>query len=164
MAYNLAQSGLYDAATQLLDSVEGDVRGVLKLQQRAQAFKALVQLKKHLRQYEHPHTVASAWNAAIDGDRDDIEAASYFLEYLRPIRSFGDPEIQFEISLLEIDLLVKQEDYEVALQTVNKHIAALKRKTGAGKLFPILTLLRSVLHAYADTSGRYRTTPAPPAP
>ena len=32
-------------------------------------------------------------------------------------------------------MLVKQEDYEIALQTVNKHIAALKRKTGAGKLF-----------------------------
>ena len=60
VAYNLAQSGLYDAATQLLDSVEGDVRGVLKLQQRAQAFKALVQLKMHLRKYVHPHTVASA--------------------------------------------------------------------------------------------------------
>jgi anaphase-promoting complex subunit 5 len=81
-----------------------------------------------------------------------MEAASYFLEYLRPVRSFGDPELQFEISLLEIDLLVKQEDYETALQTVNKHIAALKRKTGAGKLFQRLRLLRSVELCCAHTS------------
>lgn len=80
-----------------------------------------------------------------------MEAASYFLEYLRPVRSFGDPELQFEISLLEIDLLVKQEDYETALQTVNKHIAALKRKTGAGVHFQSSGLLRFVEYRCADT-------------
>jgi hypothetical protein len=52
---------------------------------------------------------------------------------------------------LEIDLLVKQEDYETALQTVNKHIAALKRKTGAGVHFQSSGLLRFVEYRCADT-------------
>ena len=51
IAYNLAQSGSYKAATQLLDTVEIDAKGVLKLQQRIQAFKALVQFKKSIRKY-----------------------------------------------------------------------------------------------------------------
>ena len=90
-------------------------------------------------------------NVRADENRDDVEAANYFLEYLRPIRSFGDPEIQFEISLLEVDLLIKQEDYEIALQTVNRHITALKRKTGAGKGFQCLRVLLLVPHRYADS-------------
>ena len=48
VAYNHAQSGRYDAAMQALDTVSKDVRGVLKLEQRIQAFEALVQLKKHI--------------------------------------------------------------------------------------------------------------------
>ena len=48
IAHNLAQSGLYESAAQALDVAEQDVRGVLKPEQRVRAFKALVQLKKHL--------------------------------------------------------------------------------------------------------------------
>jgi hypothetical protein len=35
----------------ILTSVEGEAKGVLKSQQRAQAFKALVLLKKNIRKY-----------------------------------------------------------------------------------------------------------------
>lgn len=96
--------------------------------------------------------------------RGDLEAARYFLEYLRPIRSFGDPEIQFEISLLEIDLFAKQEDYDIALQHVNKHISTLKRKAGAGKRYPdgmtcpitsllnTLTNLKTLHNAFTSSS------------
>ena len=46
MAYNLAQSGSYDDAMKMLEKAGADIRGVLKLEQRVQAFKGLVQLKK----------------------------------------------------------------------------------------------------------------------
>ena len=63
---------------------------------------------------------------------EDLDAATYYLEHLRPIRSSGDPETSFEISLLEVELLVKQQEYERALGCVSASIAALKDKSGAG--------------------------------
>lgn len=55
-------------------------------------------------------------------------------------------------------MLIKQEDYEIALQMVNKHIDMLKRKTGAGELsrsLPFLHLLNAVaLTCYEDIAQR----------
>lgn len=59
--------------------------------------------------------------------RDDLEAASYILEQLRPIRSnYANPEIYYEIRGLEIDLLIRKGDYESALDAVNAQIKATK--------------------------------------
>lgn len=112
VAYNLAQSGSYTPALSPLDSTTDSAKGVLKLQQRLQAFKLLIHLLRSLR-------------------RKNLPACEAFLEQLAPIRRFGDPEIVFEISLLEIEVLIKQEDYSTALSLVNRHINTLKSKPSA---------------------------------
>lgn len=51
------------------------------------------------------------------------------------MREFGDPEIQFEISLLEIELLIKKREYPAALTLTNKQIDEAKPQNynkGAG--------------------------------
>lgn len=58
VAYNLAQTGQYEASMQSLTALEGDTKGVLRLQQRAQAFKALVQLKKNIRKFVNTFIVS----------------------------------------------------------------------------------------------------------
>ena len=71
-------------------------------------------------------------HAYPNSHRDDLEAARHDLQQLQPVRSFGDLEVIFEINLLEIDLLLKQQEYQKALNTVNKHITAMKHNAGAG--------------------------------
>lgn len=62
----------------------------------------------------------------------DINAAEYYLGQLRPLRSISDPEIVFEINLLEIELLIKQRQLERAYTKANARLAELKeRGTGA---------------------------------
>lgn len=56
----------------------------------------------------------------------DLEAASYYLNQLRPLRSFSDPEIVFEVNLLEIEFFIKQGSLEEALAKVGERIRESK--------------------------------------
>ncbi|KAK4966472.1 APC5 protein [Elasticomyces elasticus] len=102
-AYGVAQSGRCSAGLDMLQEFLPLVRGVLKLEQRVIGFIGLLQLMKSLR-------------------REDLEAAAHYHSQLIPIRALGDPELDFEFNLLEIDLFIRQGDLDAAMKAVNKHI------------------------------------------
>ncbi|KAK4540630.1 hypothetical protein LTR36_009061 [Oleoguttula mirabilis] len=107
LAYGAAQAGQYAASLRMLGDLASSARGVLKLEQRITGFTFLAQLTRSLRQ-------------------GDLRAADHYFAQLLPLRSFGDPEMDFEVGLLEIDLLLQRQEPERALKSVNAHIRRLK--------------------------------------
>ncbi|KAK5740112.1 APC5 protein [Elasticomyces elasticus] len=102
-AYGVAQSGRCSVGLDMLQEFLPVVRGVLKLEQRVTGFIGLLQLMKSLRS-------------------ENLEAAAHYHSQLIPIRALGDPELDFEFNLLEIDLFIRQGDLDAAMKAVNKHI------------------------------------------
>ncbi|KAK3683200.1 APC5 protein [Vermiconidia calcicola] len=115
VAYKLAQSGNFDGAFDILHTARADPRlgGVLKLEQRLRAFEGMLKLRQYI----------------YSGD---LDAATYALEQLRPARSmFGDAELSFELSLLEIEVMLKKEQCQKAMHAVNTQIDEQKRSPRA---------------------------------
>lgn len=63
---------------------------------------------------------------------DDVSKASDYLAELQPLRSFSDPEVEFEIFLLEIELLLKRQEPEKAFAMLNNQLRDLKDSGNAG--------------------------------
>ncbi|KAK5163337.1 APC5 protein [Saxophila tyrrhenica] len=105
----MACGGQYEKALdQLQNSRSGLTQGVLKLQQRVLIFEMLVLLKKSVH-------------------AEDFDAADHYLEQLRSARTHADTEITFEITLLEVELLLRKKDYKTALDIINNKIKQLKQ-------------------------------------
>ncbi|KAK0303359.1 APC5 protein [Friedmanniomyces endolithicus] len=102
-AYGIAQSGRCSAGLDMLRAYLPCVNGVLKLEQRVTGFMNLSQLMGSLR-------------------NERLDAAAYYHSQLLPLRSLGDPELDFELDLLEIDLYVRRRDLDTAMKAVNTHI------------------------------------------
>lgn len=84
-----------------------------------------------------------------------MDAANHFLEYLTPMREFGDPELQFEISLLEIELLIKKQEYPTASKLVSKQIVEVEPKNhskGAGKQLSTTPSLHATANTFSSPS------------
>ncbi|KXT10657.1 hypothetical protein AC579_6348 [Pseudocercospora musae] len=106
LALAASQSGNTTTALQILEGALPAVKGVLKSEQRLKAFTALVDLRYRICQ-------------------DDGDAAEYYLRQLIPIRSSTDPEIAYELDLLEVELLLKSQSYEEALTKVGSRLREL---------------------------------------
>ncbi|TKA52299.1 hypothetical protein B0A55_11503 [Friedmanniomyces simplex] len=102
-AYSIAQSGRCSVGLDMLRDFLPGVNRVLKLEQRVMGFMSLLQLMRSLR-------------------NERLEAAAYYHSQLLPLRSLGDPELDFELDLLEIELYVRQGDLDAAMKAVNTHI------------------------------------------
>jgi len=61
-----------------------------------------------------------------------LDAAAYYHSQLLPLRSLGDPELDFELDLLEIDLYIRQRDLDTAMKAVNAHIRQTEGHSPAG--------------------------------
>ncbi|KAK4609122.1 Anaphase-promoting complex subunit 5 [Fulvia fulva] len=109
LALTQAQSGAYIKASDMLNGLAPSLRGVLKLDQRLKVFTMILQLKRQLH-------------------RDNIKAATYYMDQLRPARSSADPEFAFELDQLEIQLLIQQGLFEKALSKVSTQINTLKSR------------------------------------
>lgn len=69
---------------------------------------------------------------SITSDSGDIHAAEYYLAQLRPLRPSCEPEMVFEINLLEIELLIKRKELDRAYTKVDTQLAKMKEaETGA---------------------------------
>nr|QEJ80696.1 putative anaphase-promoting complex subunit 5 protein [Teratosphaeria zuluensis] len=86
--------------------------GVLKLQQRVTGFTLLVQCLRSLR-------------------RGDEDQSRYSLAALQPLRSSGDPEMEYEIQLLELESLIRRQELPEALRITNARIKQLKSNAGS---------------------------------
>ncbi|EME38918.1 hypothetical protein DOTSEDRAFT_75580 [Dothistroma septosporum NZE10] len=129
LALTQAQTGSYSRASKMLDELAPSLRGVLKLDQRVKLFAMILQLKRQLH-------------------RDNLDAAIYYMDQLRPARSSADPEFAFELDQLEVQLLVQQGLFEKALDKVSKHIAALKlRGTDIAQRLQFLLLKAKIFAA-----------------
>ncbi|KAK0863149.1 APC5 protein [Friedmanniomyces endolithicus] len=104
-AYGIAQSGRCSAGLDMLRDFLPCVNGVLKLEQRLMGFMNLLQLMGSLRKCV-----------------ERLDAAAYYHSQLLPLRSLGDPELDFELDLLEIDLYIRQRDLGTAMKAMNVHI------------------------------------------
>jgi len=61
-----------------------------------------------------------------------MHAASYHYTQLHPLRNSSDPELDYELQLLEVDLSIRRGELERALKIVNKRITTLKSNPAAG--------------------------------
>ena len=61
-----------------------------------------------------------------------LDAAAYYHSQLLPLRSLGDPELDFELDLLEIELYIRQRDLDTAMKAVNAHIRQTEGHSPAG--------------------------------
>ncbi|CAK3780641.1 Anaphase-promoting complex subunit 5 [Lecanosticta acicola] len=106
----MARSGNFSRA---LKHIEGQIpaaKGLLKQEQRLKAFATLLQLKRSIQ-------------------RNQFNVADAHLNQLRPFCSGSDPEMSFEVKVLEIEKLVRQERFLPALQKVRsppKHSLGLR--------------------------------------
>ena len=98
MAHLLVQRGRYEQAHEQLNSVPESIMNVLKYHQYWIFFSGMLKL----RQFLH---------------RDDMTAATYLASQLRA-QGAPDAELSFSLSLLEIDLHVRQSQYVEALDLV----------------------------------------------
>jgi anaphase-promoting complex subunit 5 len=57
---------------------------------------------------------------------DDREAARDYLFQLRPLREFGDPEMIFQINLLEIDFHIRINEFDIAMELVTKRLSEVE--------------------------------------
>ncbi|KAI7126873.1 hypothetical protein KC352_g31927 [Hortaea werneckii] len=140
MAYNKAQSGRYGEAEQMLEQAALSVQGILKLEQRVQGFAILVQMTRSL-------------------CRADINAASYYLTKLQSLRNFSDPEIEFEVFLLEVELLLKRQEHTEAFRLVNARLRQLKtaHSADAGHGLYLLTLKCRILSGCNQSPKAFST-------
>ena len=103
-AFSLAKNGSYVLARQILCALRTEVIGVLKLEQRVEAFGLLVALLQSIR-------------------REDFAAADSYLALLRPMHTFSDPEIANQIDLLDISAKRKRGWLDLALEKTNTLIS-----------------------------------------
>lgn len=80
----------------------------------------------------------------------------YHLSSLHPLRCLGDPEIDFEIIMLEVEVFIKQRKLDAALKAVNAHLRRLKEASGAGEPSSLRSVLLRVLTLAADVAQRLR--------
>ncbi|KAL1301515.1 hypothetical protein AAFC00_005758 [Neodothiora populina] len=107
-AYNLAMSGRYDEALELLRQNNPAPLHTLRLDQTFLAFAAMVQLRRALHQGE-------------------LWAAERYLEQVRPIRSIADAGIVFETHVLEIELLFRKKELKQAFEYICNRIDEAKK-------------------------------------
>ncbi|KAK3072740.1 APC5 protein [Teratosphaeriaceae sp. CCFEE 6253] len=111
-AYSVAQGGRCSVALDMLRDALPGLYGVLKLEQKVTGFIKLLQLMRSLR-------------------RERLDEAAHHHSQLVALRSLGDPELDFEFNLLEIELFIKQRDLDRAMVVVNAHIRRLKARSSA---------------------------------
>ncbi|KAI7351280.1 hypothetical protein KC320_g5017 [Hortaea werneckii] len=140
MAYNKAQCGRYGEAEQMLEQAALSAQGILKLEQRVQGFAILVQMTRSL-------------------CRANINAASYYLTKLQSLRNFSDPEIEFEVFLLEVELLLKRQEHTEAFGLVNARLRQLKtaHSADAGHGLYLLTLKCRILSGCNQSPKAFST-------
>ncbi|RMY53982.1 hypothetical protein D0865_04965 [Hortaea werneckii] len=140
IAYGNAQSGRYSEAEQMLEQAALSVQGILKLEQRVQGFAILVQMTRSL-------------------CRADVNAASHYLTKLQSLRNFSDPEIEFEVFLLEVELLLKRQEHTEAFTLVNARLRQLKtaHTADAGHGLYLLTLKCRILSACNQSPKAFST-------
>ncbi|RMY67274.1 hypothetical protein D0863_07903 [Hortaea werneckii] len=139
-AYGKAQSGRYSEAEQMLEQAALSVQGILKLEQRVQGFAILVQMTRSL-------------------SRADVNAASHYLTKLQSLRNFSDPEIEFEVFSLEVELLLKRQEHTEAFTLVNARLRQLKtaHTADAGHGLYLLTLKCRILSACNQSPKAFST-------
>ncbi|GAB7359582.1 hypothetical protein MBLNU230_g6768t1 [Neophaeotheca triangularis] len=136
VAYSTARQGQYTTARQQLEAVYSQAKGMLKLQQRVTAFMGMVQLKRSI-------------------NRGSLPTANQQLARLTPARSTNDPELMYEISLLEIDLLLARQEHYSALEILNTHLQTLSERKETDLSHPLhLLLLKATTFAKAGQSQK----------
>lgn len=100
------QQGLYDRATALLNSIEPNIFRILKCYQFITSYSGLVKLKVALRRYDSMEDRYQHAPTHLTPHRMDTLAASHLLRQLKA-GALPDPELTFQISLLEIDYLTR---------------------------------------------------------
>ncbi|KAI4248441.1 MAG: hypothetical protein L6R40_001001 [Gallowayella cf. fulva] len=94
-AYLLARRGRYDEAISRLDEVDPEALRTLRYQQFWTTNLGIIKLRRHLH-------------------RDELDAGDHILAQLRAAPT-GVPEVQFSVSIVEIDLQMRRGDYTHAL-------------------------------------------------
>ncbi|KAK4977519.1 hypothetical protein LTR28_006544 [Elasticomyces elasticus] len=120
-AYAMAYKGRYDEALRLLEETNLPVKRTLKLTHQLMAFMGVVKLKREIH-------------------RCNFAAATHTMHQLRPFLDFGEPDIVFEIQLLELRLLVRRSELSVAFEKVESLLDRNKTSEGSD-LNHTLTLL-----------------------
>ncbi|SLM38451.1 Tetratricopeptide-like helical domain [Lasallia pustulata] len=98
-AYSLSQRGRYDEAIARMDEIDRDTLRILKHHQYWTVYSGLLKLQRQLH-------------------KDHLVAAEHLLDQLRG--SSSNPEINFTLALLEIDLLTRRGDYSTAMGMLEK--------------------------------------------
>ncbi|EKG11569.1 hypothetical protein MPH_11062 [Macrophomina phaseolina MS6] len=105
-AYILSQAGKYTEAFEMLDSIERTHHRTLKFHQYISNYTALLKAKRALR-------------------RGDFMTSTHLLSSLRAFRP-TDPEIQYQLSILEIDSLTRTGAFAAAYERIDELVAELK--------------------------------------
>ncbi|KAL8733624.1 MAG: hypothetical protein Q9166_002034 [cf. Caloplaca sp. 2 TL-2023] len=107
-AYILARKGRYEEAISRMEKVDPDALRTLRYQQFWTTNLGILKLRRHLH-------------------RDELDAADHVLAQLRAT-PIGVPELQFNISMLEIHLSMRRGDYTHALALLEQLIIDLDQQ------------------------------------
>ena len=127
LAHAHALSGRHRAATDVLGSANSLVKGILKLEQKVQMFQMLIRVRFELQRQVSLFLPSScSCCLLIRICSANSEAAKSIFGVLQPSCASADPDVAFELILLEIEMLTMQHNYSSALRRVNAHVADLK--------------------------------------
>ncbi|KAL8722249.1 MAG: hypothetical protein Q9225_001236 [Loekoesia sp. 1 TL-2023] len=105
---NLARRGRYDEALSRMDNVDSETLRALKLQQYWITNLGILKLRRHLY-------------------RGELDAGDQVLAQLRAAPA-GVQELQFHVSLMEIELEIRREDYPNALALLKELLTEMNRQ------------------------------------
>ncbi|KAK7731325.1 APC5 protein [Botryosphaeria dothidea] len=105
-AYIRSQAGKYAEAFEMLDSIDQADHRTLKFHQYISNYSALLQATRALR-------------------RGDTTTSTHLISSLRAFRP-TDPEIQYQLSILEIDALTRSGAFAAAYERIDELLAELK--------------------------------------
>ncbi|KAF9632671.1 anaphase-promoting complex subunit 5 [Lasiodiplodia theobromae] len=128
-AYIRSQAGDYAGAFEILDSINQTDHRTLKFHQYISNYAALLKTKQALR-------------------RSDFTAATHFLDALRAFRP-TDPEVLYQLSILEVDALTRRGDFAAAFVRVDELAADLKAEDADVYQRVYLLTLKAALFAKA---------------
>jgi anaphase-promoting complex subunit 5 len=133
-AQGATQFGQYARANEIVESFSEDTLRTLKLNQYVTSHSGLVRLKHTLRKY-------------------DLVAAEHMLHQLQAA-AWSDPELDFQIAILEIDYLVRQKSLPSAFDKLEDRLEEAA-KTQADVVHHImLLLLKAELFSKAGRAGK----------
>ena len=130
-AYQQALSGHYDAAISALIAADPVQYKTVRMNNVHLGFANLVRLKRAIHRSVYP--LSRKNHGLADWYRNELFASERLLRQLRPLRGIAEPDIAFDIQILEVESLQRQGNLGMAFDKVQELFDETKSCNSSGR-------------------------------